>query len=1342
MNIFRFKKQIQKLFIFTATILISFSIFPVLAAEAQIIDPQGPAASCIVYDGNIKNGSLKLSKSVLTSVTDKFDAYFTFDIDSPTLGANCKANGSNDYLLSLYLYPFGAGPFGSCEFTALSYSARKTYPLSFFEPSTPGSNGQYGFRQKITNLSVGFMFPGQTTLGGYCVYGYWHKQNELPDGNILTSDRYIKSAQFLGAVTTNETNDLSSFGPTTDAPNTVVDNATAVSGQSISIAFTKLANGAGLRKKYRVAVTDTAPMIFGGTTGLDAVNIDWGQGSPKLGLNQYIALTQRSNYTFIANQDPQYKYTNVYFTDATKTWTGNQACQSSVIFSETCSGVFSGENGTLGNKGEGDVNARNTPLLTNGPVSLKPVLKPAAWNSQFTGKSSANGAALGTADFLALPIIWAQGGISKGYSAYVIGSAPPKFTVEVFANEADIIKACEAENPDNKTICTASYARYGVGDVIEGTTGSSELDSKSPTQTLYDFILRIISTIIIFLTGLIYKVFAFFVVPVINALLGVRPYQDAFVNIIYPGWLILRNLANIFFIVALLVVGLKILFQQSAATAARGFIMRLIIMALLVNFSLVIGQGIVGIADTVQSQFLPKNSRVIEALGTKLMVEPIQSFRNAVGTNAEGNIEANATVGDIAKPIVLLVLAVAAFFSFLAIAAFLAMRIIALLVLYMISPVAYVGFVMDETKGYANRWWNEFLKYAFITPILVFFLNIAALVATVTSSNTGNVIKIGDGLADDLVAGGLTIISHFIVLGIIYAGMRVAMGSGVAGAKTIVDYAQKGFKNTFKKSAQWAGVGKDYLVDKAATKAGEKGYKGFEKAITAVSKPVDFGKALKKAKLDDPKEAREKREAKRLGDLAGIKQKGTPMNKYRDRAKEQGLNDEDPETIKDMMSKSLKERNGLDTGAAMQELAKNGNFEDIIEVAEKLDPTGKTKYNKNAAGLNKALRDIQKQTGMSDDDTVAMAKHFDDRAKKEKGKSHYVGNVARDKDGKAKLRDLDTTTDPVLDPTVLGGKYTADDHKKWVENNVKQRSKSTFIDDLKQTHLDDMVYQKDIGGGRFEDHFTDTQVRILSKNDSDVLSNPDFINRFQTGPTEKVQKLKQVYATTGRSVLYNQLTKEHGFAEANKRIKLYDNLFNNATPPGGGTPPPGGTGSGGGSGSGGTPPPGSSGPSGGTPPPGGTGGGSSGGGTPPPGGSSGSGGSSGGGTPPPPGSGGSGPGGTPPPGGTGPGSSSGPSGGSGGSGTPPPPRWSPPIYTAEASHYDLLGVHPQADKVEINQAYNKILRNGLHPDKIDQMPDGPDKQEAKARLQRTLDALKTLTSDDLREDYDRKMGFK
>lgn len=575
--------------------------------------------------------------------------------------------------------------------------------------------------------------------------------------------------------------------------------------------LSRLGTTIGIKDRYRVLLQETDPqfqqLAFGKTPGLDSVKLKWtdGKGVP------YGTTFQKPAPDEVAwwpDLNPDFLGARVGFFYATTPSLKYSSCKEEGEGDRDCKKIiFDGELGLP------SPNQANNNSLVNADIASKPDFQPIlyqkAWYKQeWKDGPSPAGKAYGEVAFDAIPMI--GGRISSiSQMMYVVFNQPrAKFVVEVFEKQDDIIAAC-IEGGNSKETCTPQFARYGIGKdiVVETTTTAKPGDDF--TQTLYGFILRVISDIIIWLQSIIYRIFAYIIVPILNALLKVRPYQDIFVNIIYPGWLILRNLANIFFIVSLLVVGLRILFQQSAAATARSFIIRLVLMALLVNFSLVIGQGIVGIADTVQSQFLPANSRVIEALGSKLMVEPLKTFREQVTKQDDGvfnSSNSERALSDTVKPLVLLLLSVAAFFSFLAVAAFLTVRLVALWVLYMLSPIAYVGYVMDETKQYAKQWWNEFLKYAIITPVLVFFLNIAALMATIFPTQQNTLFKFSDGsTSGDIVTGSLTILTHFIVLFFIFAGMKFAMSSGTFGSKAIVDYAKKGFQNTFKKPAQLAG---------------------------------------------------------------------------------------------------------------------------------------------------------------------------------------------------------------------------------------------------------------------------------------------------------------------------------------------------------------------------------------------------------------------------------------------------------------------------------------------------------------------------------------------------------
>ncbi len=381
-------------------------------------------------------------------------------------------------------------------------------------------------------------------------------------------------------------------------------------------------------------------------------------------------------------------------------------------------------------------------------------------------------------------------------------------TIEVYATFEDLKKACQ--EADANADCSKPENLYYGHKYTEVTTTGAQ-DSKDTTaKTLIDFLRRVVVDITLLLTGLIYKIFSFILVPVLKALLSIHPYEDKFVDFIYPGWVIIRNLTNIAFIIALLVMGLKVMFRQEGVGNSQGFLVRLILMALLVNFSLVIGQSVVAIADTVQSQFLPENNKVLEVLGQKLMVDPVIIFRDSLN-DPNNNFSETPAASDIFKPIVLLVLSIASFFAFVALAGLIFVRIIMLWVLYMVSPFAYFGRLLKETQKYADQWWSEFIKQTMTVPILAFFLNITALMATTFAVRTGSSVTVSPaneyllgGITGDLATFTITVISHFVVLIFLGAGMVYATSAGGIGSKAVVKYAKKGFDNFTTRPAKWA----------------------------------------------------------------------------------------------------------------------------------------------------------------------------------------------------------------------------------------------------------------------------------------------------------------------------------------------------------------------------------------------------------------------------------------------------------------------------------------------------------------------------------------------------------
>jgi hypothetical protein len=361
----------------------------------------------------------------------------------------------------------------------------------------------------------------------------------------------------------------------------------------------------------------------------------------------------------------------------------------------------------------------------------------------------------------------------------------------------------------NNKFCFEVYATQAEADAVteplpkisDDPTGSGTGDTTPPNgggSTLGNVINEALTWIILAMTRIIYWIFASVLAPLIESLLKIHPYQDVFVDAIFLGWQLIRNLCNIFFIVILLVIGLGTLFRVESYNY-KHLLVKVVIAALLVNFSLVFGQAILGVADTVQQQFLPDSSNVIRALGSKLMVEPINLLTQSAGTETAS---AGATFAGNAKPMFAFALALGAFFTFVALAAFLVIRIVALWVLLLVSPIAYVANILPNTASYSKQWWEKFLKYAFMTPVLAFFLNLAAVFVTSTLSktNVGNLLHT-EGVSGDVSQFVYIAGSQILTILFILVGLKAASSSGTYGAAAISNFAEKGIRKPF----EWAG---------------------------------------------------------------------------------------------------------------------------------------------------------------------------------------------------------------------------------------------------------------------------------------------------------------------------------------------------------------------------------------------------------------------------------------------------------------------------------------------------------------------------------------------------------
>lgn len=215
-------------------------------------------------------------------------------------------------------------------------------------------------------------------------------------------------------------------------------------------------------------------------------------------------------------------------------------------------------------------------------------------------------------------------------------------------------------------------------------------------------------------------------------------YTQSFAD---AGWKAARDLVNIFFIFVLLAIAIATILQIEQY-GAKSLLVNVIIVALLINFSLVITKVVIDASNIVALQFYTQS-------GTPKSGGPDRSYMQSAGnTVQERNLSAAFVAGAAPQAIfmnssgfdqfvnfrsdkiaifIAICLMSAVINIILAYALFMAGfiflgRTIMLIFLMVVAPLAFVAWILPGTKSIAEKWWSELLNQSFVAPVFLFFI--------------------------------------------------------------------------------------------------------------------------------------------------------------------------------------------------------------------------------------------------------------------------------------------------------------------------------------------------------------------------------------------------------------------------------------------------------------------------------------------------------------------------------------------------------------------------------------------------------------------------------------------
>ena len=204
----------------------------------------------------------------------------------------------------------------------------------------------------------------------------------------------------------------------------------------------------------------------------------------------------------------------------------------------------------------------------------------------------------------------------------------------------------------------------------------------------------------------------------LNWVIHFRVYPDGGIPVVDESWKIMRNFANMFFILALIIMAFATIFNITKYEA-RTLFPKFLISALLINFSLVLGVLVIDASQVVTNTFLVAIGDMSLRLGQEL--NPSQLLPSSGQVSAAVSVD-SAVFGSLVSLLFAVVLLFTFLFSLLTAAIFAIIRIPILWALLVVSPIAWILNVFPAGQGTYKKWWSLFIGWNMFLPIFLFFL--------------------------------------------------------------------------------------------------------------------------------------------------------------------------------------------------------------------------------------------------------------------------------------------------------------------------------------------------------------------------------------------------------------------------------------------------------------------------------------------------------------------------------------------------------------------------------------------------------------------------------------------
>lgn len=263
---------------------------------------------------------------------------------------------------------------------------------------------------------------------------------------------------------------------------------------------------------------------------------------------------------------------------------------------------------------------------------------------------------------------------------------------------------------------------------------------------------------------------------------------------VYQMWQMVRDFTNMGFVLALVIIGIGTALRYGEYQLQRA-LPRLILIALLINFTPVIVGFFIDAAN-ITIRFL-----VSGAAGDNLA----QVARRAFDGNAKlwlsiGNGDnAVDTLAAATAQIIFNIVASLVYFLFVLLYIF---RYVTLIILFILSPLAFFSFILPATRGFWTMWWRQFVAWLTVGIFGAFFILLSAqmvgIMWTVPPPDVGSGVL---GVFTEFIN---VFVTAMVPIAMLIVGFFFTMQTSAMGANAIIQFGHRAEGWTLNKGKAWA----------------------------------------------------------------------------------------------------------------------------------------------------------------------------------------------------------------------------------------------------------------------------------------------------------------------------------------------------------------------------------------------------------------------------------------------------------------------------------------------------------------------------------------------------------